>query len=290
MNNTELTKKWLVAIRRQKWQPKPTDFICSEHFTSSCFRIYSSQKRLKEDAVPEIFSFPQHLKKEVRKRRVLQRNTVSPAAMTVSDVGPEQAVARSTSCLSHDHVLSSGSVTDHSYAITLSPCSIKRKYEDLLEKEKLQRSLIAKKLSVTRRKLFRKQTKLQTMKDVIKQLRSRTDINAASVDLIERCFGQIPCEMLKRKLYSSVQEPYNDTLRSFAMTLHFYSAKAYEFVRRSFCKCLPHPSTIRTWHTSVDGRPGFTAEAFEVCCFTLKVYLTFTVKINADVKFVHLIN
>lgn len=271
LKNIELTKKWLVAIRRQKWHPKPTDFICSEHFASSSFRMYSSQRRLKEDAVPEIFDFPPHLKKkEVRNHRALERNAVSSSATTVSDIVPEQTVTQSTSGLSCNSLLSSGSVTDHSYAVTQSPRSIKRKYEELLEKEKLQRSLMAKKFAVTRRKLFRKETKLQTMKDIIKQLRSRTDINATSVDLIERCFGQVPCEMLKRKLYSSVQEPYNDTLRSFAMTLHFYSAKAYEFVRRSFCKSLPHPSTIRTWHTSVDGRPGFTAEAFEVCYFSLK--------------------
>lgn len=226
--------------------------------------MYNSQIRLKEDAVPELFNFPKHLKKEVHKRRLPIRNTVSPPTQTVSVVPPEHASPSGVSQGCEDR---SVSLSDHSYAVTLSPRGMKRKYESLKEKEKLQRSLLMKKFLVTRRKLFRKERKLQSMKDIIRQLRSRTDINSASVDLIERCFGQVPCEMLKRKLYSSVQEPYNETLRSFAMTLHFYSAKAYEFVRRSFCKSLPHPSTIRTWHTSVDGRPGFTAEAFEVGYF-----------------------
>lgn len=57
------------------------------------------------------------------------------------------------------------------------------------------------------------------------------------------------------------QEKYSPALRSFALTLSFYSAKAYEFVRNSFNNVLPHPRTISKWYRSVDGSPGFTQEA-----------------------------
>src|ERR1700733_8027689 len=141
--NTELAKKWVVAIRRQKWQPKPTDFICSEHFAASSFRLYRSQRRLREDAVPEIFNFPQHLTKKLQNRRVLVRN--SSSAAPVSDAGSEQSLHQSSCGTSEIPTSSSRALIDHSYYVTSSPRSIKRKYEDLLEKEKVQRSLIVKK-------------------------------------------------------------------------------------------------------------------------------------------------
>ena len=61
LKNQELLKKWIVALRRDGWQPGPSDTLCSEHFDSTCFRHYSLQVRLKEDAVPSLFHFPPHL-------------------------------------------------------------------------------------------------------------------------------------------------------------------------------------------------------------------------------------
>lgn len=51
-------------------------------------------------------------------------------------------------------------------------------------------------------------------------------------------------------------------LRAFALTLHFYSAKAYNYVRQTFSNSLPHPRTLSRWYQSTDGSPGFTKEAF----------------------------
>ena len=48
------------------------------------------------------------------------------------------------------------------------------------------------------------------------------------------------------------------------MTLHFYSPKAYSYVRKAFDTCLPHTKTLAKWHTSVDGKPGFSQTALSV--------------------------
>jgi len=53
-------------------------------------------------------------------------------------------------------------------------------------------------------------------------------------------------------------------LRTFALTLHFYSPSAYNYVKDAFNKSLPHPSTIKKWYSTVDGAPGFTEESFKV--------------------------
>lgn len=56
---------------------------------------------------------------------------------------------------------------------------------------------------------------------------------------------------------------YCPRLRTFAITLHFYSPRAYRYVRSIFDNKLPSVSTIRKWYTAINGKPGFSDEAFE---------------------------
>ena len=51
-------------------------------------------------------------------------------------------------------------------------------------------------------------------------------------------------------------------MKSFALTLQFYSTKAYEFVRKTFNVALPSQSQIRRWYDKVAADPGFTKPAF----------------------------
>lgn len=57
---------------------------------------------------------------------------------------------------------------------------------------------------------------------------------------------------------------YSPRLRAFALTLHFYSPRAYSYVRSVFENRLPCVSTIRKWYTTINGKPGFSQEAFNV--------------------------
>lgn len=52
-------------------------------------------------------------------------------------------------------------------------------------------------------------------------------------------------------------------LRRFALTLNFYSRKAYNYVRMKLNKILPHTSTLSKWYSTIDGSPGFLKEALE---------------------------
>lgn len=56
---------------------------------------------------------------------------------------------------------------------------------------------------------------------------------------------------------------YSPRLRTFAITLHFYSPKGYRYVRSIFDNKLPSVSTIRKWYSAIDGKPGFSEEAFD---------------------------
>lgn len=55
---------------------------------------------------------------------------------------------------------------------------------------------------------------------------------------------------------------YSPELRSFALTLHYYSPKAYKYVRSTFNSSLPHPQTLKKWYANIGGEPGFTRESF----------------------------
>lgn len=54
---------------------------------------------------------------------------------------------------------------------------------------------------------------------------------------------------------------YSPKLRSFAFTLHFYSPKAYNYLRSVFGEHLPCTSTLRNWYRAVDGSPGISSDA-----------------------------
>lgn len=57
---------------------------------------------------------------------------------------------------------------------------------------------------------------------------------------------------------------YSHIIRTFAITLHFYSPRAYSYVRSVFDNNLPSISTIRNWYSSINGGPGFSEEAFAI--------------------------
>lgn len=64
-----MKKKWLIAMKRNNFQPSKVAVICSNHFKESDYEInVQGNKILKKDAVPTVFDFPEHLKKNFRKR------------------------------------------------------------------------------------------------------------------------------------------------------------------------------------------------------------------------------
>lgn len=53
-----------------------------------------------------------------------------------------------------------------------------------------------------------------------------------------------------------VPHMYEPELRRFALTLHYYSPRAYNYVRKKLNNCLPHAKTLTKWYTSVNCEPG----------------------------------
>lgn len=72
-------------------------------------------------------------------------------------------------------------------------------------------------------------------------------------------------DLLKRIIYKSKGIPltrkFSSALRTFAVTLHYYSPRAYFYVRDTSDSFLPHLRTLKKWYCCVDGEPGFNKEA-----------------------------
>jgi len=90
-------------------------------------------------------------------------------------------------------------------------------------------------------------------------------VSSSCAEMLENTIAGVPAAIMKRMMRHKgtnvSHKLYPPELRAFALTLQFYSTKAYNFVRKTFALALPHPGSLRRWYQSVDGEPGFTAEA-----------------------------
>lgn len=68
-------------------------------------------------------------------------------------------------------------------------------------------------------------------------------------------------EIVECLLFGKTTKKYSEAVRVFCLTVHFYSPKAYEYIRSIFKKNLSSTRTIRMWYSSIDGSPGFTMDA-----------------------------
>jgi len=139
---------------------------------------------------------------------------------------------------------SNGSVHDHTYCLK-SPRRVKNQVYGLVDKiENLQ-----KKVKVSQQKTRRRNRKVSTLASVVSELKDKNLINNDCAALLETTFSGVPRELMKRLVTQKKKKnpgAYPLELRSFAMTLKFYSTKAYNYVRKSFDLGLPHVSVIRS--------------------------------------------
>ena len=223
------------------WVPNEYSRLCACHFTEDSFTI---NRRLKPDAVPTLFSNP---------------GAPSTVRAEVSNVHQEHNYAKDLEgdVDEADGVQVNGSEAtasigiDHDYAVK-SSISFKRPTENKLQS-------IRKKLRLVQKS--RKLRKVSCLTQVITYLKEKLLISSGCAEMLENSFSGVHKTLLSRRAQGK-RLKVSEEVHSFARTLHFYSAKAYRFVREVFDLVLPHPNTIRTWygHTSAD--PGFTQPAF----------------------------
>lgn len=109
--------------------------------------------------------------------------------------------------------------------------------------------------------------------DVVNTLKAKLLINQEQAHLLDSNFGKhkdLIKNFVNKNTGKKLPKRYSMQLRKFAVTLNFYSPKAYTFVRREFNSVLPSPRTLSKWYTNVDAEPGFTKEALNTLTLACK--------------------
>ena len=95
-----------------------------------------------------------------------------------------------------------------------------------------------------KRKVKRKGDKMSAL---IENLKKDSVLSSDRIDFLNLNFDSDPITLIENELRANKCEQqghrYSEKLKDFAVTMHFYSAKAYNYLRKFLN--LPHPCTIR---------------------------------------------
>ena len=114
--------------------------------------------------------------------------------------------------------------------------------------------------------------KINKMTDLLKSIGEQKLLEEDELALLRNNFGgmaqHIFCNQLSNSRGSTRKRKYNQQIKQFALTLHYYSPKAYDYVRTILH--LPHPLSIRSWAASVACEPGFLTNVIDAISSSLQ--------------------
>ena len=139
--NDSLCKQWVAAMKREHFKPTKWSYLCGKHFSIGDYKYSTNSVRLKDDAIPRIFDFPDHLCGNIFEKRLAPKKR-----LTFED----------------DEEQPSGSKSETKVRkLNISPSK-----EDLISLVKLQQV----KIKSLQQKVCRKQNKIKSLKDCIDTL------------------------------------------------------------------------------------------------------------------------
>ncbi|XP_053107763.1 DNA transposase THAP9 [Hemicordylus capensis] len=225
--------RWIHAVNRvdpkskKVWIPGPGAILCSKHFVETDFESYGMRRKLKKGAVPSVFQH-KNSRSECQRLRTVQKAVKQPLS---------------------NHAYAEEVITeDHNYSL--------RNPELLSEQQRKMKGRLhlPENTAAAHRSLLHCQRKAS---DVIRELVEKQLLSEDTADLLQALFSDLPWEFDCTRPNSG----YTREMKQFASTLHLYSNKAYEYVRKRFP--LPHPSSLMNWLTKDVTHPGFSESIFQ---------------------------
>lgn len=144
-------------------------------------------------------------------------------------------------------------------AMLQAKASHELKLENMIKKQKLRLAKLKESLRLEKQKTKRLKLKISTLTELIKGLKDKKLITSNHEEILNGKFSDVSDELINRmkKVKKGNGRKYSPLLKSFALTLQFYSTKAYNFVRKTFGLALPHQRHIRKWYSKIPANPGF---------------------------------
>ena len=204
----DLLQKWIQAVRRKNWIPHENSYICSAHFPESCFCGGEGKlhPRLDKNAVLSIFpQFPKHLQIIEKKKRK------SPAKRKIIEKPYQPSPSKVAKAVSLVHPY-------------MSCESAERK---ILRLTKQNEALY--------QRLCQREKKIKNMMDLLQSLKDKQLILDEQLQNLNQNFGHVAQHLFVNyaknvKKSNPHASHYSKETKQFAMTLHYYSPKGYDFV------------------------------------------------------------
>uniref|UniRef100_K7FPC3 THAP-type domain-containing protein n=1 Tax=Pelodiscus sinensis TaxID=13735 RepID=K7FPC3_PELSI len=218
-----LAVKRIEPSSKRLWIPGAGACLCSQHFTLDEFELYGGQKQLKASVIPSVFSFKKSLRGQCSLKSLKAMGANIPevgASETVSpaDVSPAQAKVVELIQAERQYSLMESR--------TKSPPSPIAVLGSKQEHDAAQRRLIYCRLE---------------LRSVLEGLREQHLLREDTDHMLRAQFTDLQLDLC----YEGSQcGSYPATMRNFAVSLHLFSAKAYECVRRTFQ--LPESTALHT--------------------------------------------
>jgi hypothetical protein len=224
-------------VKRKNWKPSKSTVICSDHFERESYQRPPGIKKralLKKNAVPTKFpTHPLSMQPTVaKKRRQLHRLNIS------TEPGPSSEGDKGTPVESDIAIKRGRPKTPNEVRIP----ALKRTVDKL------------------RKRIIRLQTKARVQKNLLQILQKENKLQAMKMETINGCLSELVKNETKNKRRMKNRE-YSSGVKQFALTMYFYSPRAYAYLRKTLT--LPNPRTLRRWLQSYDCSPGFLTEVME---------------------------
>jgi len=217
--------------------------LCSKHFLPSDFKPYNKENgrlRLNDNAIPSVFNLSTE---EVHCQSIIETYEVEvegPLDLSMPKLYEELLVTPQRSVLVSDIITTPKTSTVLFPELQITP---KRPSYKTPKRGRPQNSIITPKTKKNKTKLktlqkkrvLRLKKKINNLKELLKDIKEKGLIEENGYNVILEDFDGMSREIfnnqLKNKNKNAKGRRYSDELKKFALTLNYYSPKAYKYCR-----------------------------------------------------------
>ncbi|XP_069486965.1 THAP domain-containing protein 2-like [Ambystoma mexicanum] len=294
--DAERRKEWLWHLNRKNYAPSRHTFLCSKHFEDSWFDRTGQTIRLRANAVPTIFSFPENVQatesQDSKSKKTASNSECKPAA--VSNIKPnvghqtehrncegyKDSTAQDTEnkfptlskckpapvSISNYQPASSSFISPTIDLRTELGCSEDHNYylQSLSEAKRkiddLEKRLEAanKKIKHCQQRERRVNTKCTKLKYMLDDLKKKSLSEESAMEAIESTLGGVSLEILRNEMSNRSKDPHGHRYSTslIEFCLTLYSYSPKAYEYVRLHLAIPHPHTLRKWMDITDGDPA----------------------------------
>ena len=139
-----------------------------------------------------------------------------------------------------------------------------------LSKNSPRKRKLRRKIKTFQRQKRRQKVNIDGLNSIIKTLKNRRFLSKETSESLLEQFSGTSKTLIENEIKNKLKRrTYSDELKKFASTVHFYSPRAYLYLRKILQ--LPHPFSIREWTSTINCEPVFFTEVFQTFITKLKL-------------------